>query len=190
MAVAVLLVTLVACGSDSGKDTNAASTSDGGAASEDGTEAGTEFEGDVDMRPEDFVCVRDWPKVRAFHITNLLGYEAEALAVANSPDGGTYPPGTVIQLIPTEAMVKREAGWSPGTNDWEFFALQVDAQGTTIAARGKTEVVNAFNGNCFDCHAKAEPQWDLVCEDTHGCDPLFIDDEVIQALQDGDPRCP
>ena len=110
--------------------------------------------------------------------------------MANSPTGGIYPPGTVIQLIPTEAMVKREQGWAPETNDWEFFALEVDADGTSIAARGTTEVVNAFNGNCFDCHAKAAPQWDLVCEDSHGCDPLPIGDDIIESLQDADPRCP
>jgi hypothetical protein len=33
------------------------------------------------------------------------------------------------------------------------------------------------------------PQWDLVCEDSHGCSPLPIGDPVIMALQNGDSRC-
>jgi methylmalonyl-CoA mutase len=49
-----------------------------------------------------------------------------------------YPPGTVIQLVPQEAMVKRESGFAPEANDWEFFFLNVDAEGTEIAARGVT----------------------------------------------------
>jgi hypothetical protein len=33
------------------------------------------------------------------------------------------------------------------------------AQSTT----GFAEVNNRFGGNCFNCHAKARPEWDLVC---------------------------
>lgn len=145
---------------------------------------------DLDMTPEDFVCVLDWELVRRFRITNLLGHLDEALAVAESPDGGVYPVGTVIQLIPGEAMVKRAVGWSPETNDWEFFSLATSADGTEILARGATRVVNQFGGNCFDCHSAAEPQWDLVCETDHGCAPLPIGPDVIEMLQNGDPRCP
>lgn len=145
---------------------------------------------DLDMTPEDFVCVLDWDLVRRFRITNLLGHLDEALAVAESPDGGVYPVGTVIQLIPGEAMVKRATGWSPETNDWEFFSLATSADGTEILARGATRVVNQFGGNCFGCHSAAEPQWDLVCETDHGCAPLPIGPDVIEMLQNGDPRCP
>ena len=49
--------------------------------------------------------------------------------------------------------------------------------------------MNAFGGNCYECHSKAEAQWDLVCEDTHGCDPLPIGDDVIENLQNADTRC-
>ena len=113
----------------------------------------------------------------------------EAIAVANNPDGGVYPEGTVIQLIPTEAMVKHEKGWSAATKDWEFFFLKVQSDSTDIAARGTTEVVNGFNGNCFGCHNKAKPKWDLVCEQDHGCDKLPFSAEVIDALQNADARC-
>lgn len=145
---------------------------------------------DIDMQPEDFDCLLDWTPIRRFYITNKLGRLDETLAVANSAEGGIYPPGTVIQLVPGEAMVKRRPGWSPETNDWEFFFLRVAADGAvTIEDRGTTDVVNQFGGNCLDCHRLAEPQWDFVCEQDHGCDPLPINEQVIRNFQDTDPRC-
>jgi hypothetical protein len=157
----------------------------------DAARADVPIEGeDALLAAEDFGCILEWPRVRRFRITNVRGHLDEALAVANSPTGGTYPVGTIIQLVPSEAMVKRGRGWSPETNDWEFFALDVRADGTTIRSRGARETVNAFGGNCFDCHSLAAPQWDFVCEDSHGCDPLPIGPETFERLQNGDPRCP
>lgn len=146
---------------------------------------------DLDMQPEDFTCILEWDKVRKFRMTNLLGHQDEALAVANNPDGGDYPVGTVIQLIPNEAMVKRAAGFAPDNDDWEFFFLDTTVDGTTIVDRGATNaVVNGFGANCFDCHAKAMPQWDRICEEGHGCDPLPFTAEQIEMVQQSDPRCP
>lgn len=144
---------------------------------------------DLDMAAEDFSCILDWPKVDRFRIINELGHQAEAEAVARSASGGTYPVGTIIQLIPYEAMVKRREGWNPATNDWEFFFLEVSADGTTIAARGTDDVVNGLGGNCFDCHSAAEPKWDLVCASGHGCEPLPFTAEQIEMAQQSDPRC-
>jgi len=50
-------------------------------------------------------------------------------------------------------------------------------------------VVNRFGGNCLDCHQKAEPQWDMVCETGHGCDPLPLTKTMLSAIQKTDPRC-
>src|SRR5262249_31954439 len=111
-------------------------------------------------------------------------------AVANAPGGGIYPVGTVIQLVPFEASVKRARGFSPASNDWEFFSLSTSATGTTIRARGTMNVVNQFGGNCFTCHKNAQPQWDFLCEQDHGCDPIPITAAQIEALQQADPRCP
>jgi hypothetical protein len=144
---------------------------------------------DLDMQPEDFVCILGWDKVRKFRVTNLLGHLDETLAVANDPAGGVYPVGTVIQLIPNEAMVKRRAGFAPDNSDWEYFALNTTADGTTISARGTHDVVDGLGGNCFDCHAKAAPQWDRICEEGHGCDPLPFTADQIEMVQQGDPRC-
>ncbi len=144
---------------------------------------------DLDMTEADFACILNWDKVRMFRITNLLGKKAEALAAANVPGTMDYPVGTVIQLVPNEAMVKRRPGFSADSNDWEFFFLDTSAAGTKIVSRGVTDVVNQFNGNCLNCHKLAEPKYDFVCEKTHGCDPLPIGDDVILNVQNGDPRC-
>ena len=185
-AFSLLLVSLVpsACSGDDAPGADAGIGID--AASADGPGSGE----DLDMAADDFGCILDWDKVHRFRITNLLGHTDEALAIAGSATGGTYPVGTVIQLVPFEAMVKRRAGFSASTHNWEFFALGVTAEGTTIDDRGTDDVVNQFNGNCLDCHSLAEPQWDLVCETTHGCAPLPLTEAQIESIQNSDARCP
>jgi len=127
--------------------------------------------------------------VRQFYVDNLQGNLDATLAAANSPTGAVYPPGSVIQLIPTEAMVKHDKGFNTATHDWEFFDLDVSKDGTQIRKRGTADVVNRFGGNCFDCHVPVAAQWDFVCETGHGCAPLPVTRAMIGALQRTDPRC-
>lgn len=136
-----------------------------------------------------FSCIRDMTPVRGFYVDNLLGDLEATLAVANSENGGVYPAGSVVQLVPGEVMVKHAAGASPATKDWEFFELDVSAEGTAIRKRGFADVVNRFGGNCLACHAKAEPQWDMICESDHGCDPIPLTRDILVLLQKTDPRC-
>ena len=121
-------------------------------------------------------------------VGNERGHLAAALAVARSAQGGVYPVGTIIQLLPQEAMVKRRKGFNPATHDWEFFLLQTSPQGTTIVNRGTSGVVNRFGGSCASCHLTAAGQFDMVCEHNHGCAPLPVGDDVIAAIQRADPR--
>lgn len=144
---------------------------------------------DVVVNDDTFSCLSDMQRVRHFYVDNIAGNLDETIAVANSPEGGTYPEGSVVQLVPAEAMVKRQAGFNPATNDWEFFELEVSPEGTRIGKRGFAEVVNRFGGNCFACHIKAEPQWDLLCDNNHGCDPIPLTRGMITAIQKTDPRC-
>jgi len=136
-----------------------------------------------------FGCLTDMAAIRHFFVDNLLGDRDATIAVAESTEGGVYPPGSVVQLVPTEVMVKHPPGFSPATRDWEFFELGVTAEGTSISKRGFGDVVNRFGGNCLDCHIEAEPQYDLICEIGHGCDPIPITREQIAAVQAADPRC-
>jgi len=136
-----------------------------------------------------FRCLDDMTRVRHFFVDNLLGDLDATVAVARSTSGGVYPPGSVVQLVPTEVMVKHRPGYNAATRDWEFFELDVSAEGSSIRNRGFVDVVNRFGGNCFGCHIKAEPRFDLICELDHGCDPIPVTREQIAAVQDADPRC-
>jgi hypothetical protein len=137
-----------------------------------------------------FQCMAKMTPVRGFYVSNLLkGKLKDTLKVARSADGGVYPPGSVVQLIPTEVMVKQPPGTNAVTKDWEFFELDVSPQGSTIRHRGYTDVINRFGGNCLGCHAAAKPQWDMVCEESHGCAPVPLTRATIEALQRSDARC-
>jgi hypothetical protein len=143
----------------------------------------------TDIDAKSFRCITTMTPVRQFYVDNLQNNLDGTLAAAKSTTGAVYPPGSVIQLIPGEAMVKRDKGFNTATHDWEFFELDVSKGGTQIRKRGTVDVVNRFGGNCFGCHAPAAAQWDLVCETNHGCAPIPVTRAMIRALQRTDPRC-
>jgi hypothetical protein len=181
-AVAVLAI---GCAGDGGGD------GDGDGARPSTTAEATSTTGaePVSVTPESFPALDAMTPVRGFFVDNVLGDLDATLAVARSADGGTYPPGSLIQLVPQEAMVKREAGFSPETNDWEFFRLRTSADGTEILSRGGAEVVNQFGDqSCAGCHAQADAAFDMVCEQDHGCDPIGVDRSTIEFIQQSDPR--
>lgn len=137
--------------------------------------------------PSDFECLTRQERVRHFRIANPLGHLDAALAVARGEAPPPYPVGTILQLVPVEAMVKRAPGFFPEAHDWEFFVLGVSTAGTEIRQRGRGEVVN-IGSPCFACHGAA-PQTDFVCENTNGCVPLDLSEALITFLQSADPRC-
>ena len=108
----------------------------------------------------------------------------ETLAVANNPAATTrWAPSSNSS---PEAMVKR-GGLQREHERLGVLLPDLDDRHDDHHA-GHDGVVNGFGGNCFNCHTKADPQWDLVCEQNHGCDPLPFTDQLILALQQGDPR--
>ena len=143
----------------------------------------------LDVGDNTFRCMSEMTKVRHFFVDNLLGDLDATVKIANSATGGVYPTGTVLQLIPTEVMIKQKPGYSPATRDWEFFELDVSPEGSKVRTRGFAQVNNRFGGNCFACHVKARPEFDFVCELDHGCDPIPVTRPMIAAMQHTDPRC-
>jgi hypothetical protein len=143
----------------------------------------------IPIDDKSFGCISALKPVRGFFVGNLLGHLSATLKVAQSKTGGVYPPGSVVQLVPTEVMVKQRRGFNAATHDWEFFELDVAKDSTKIRKRGFVEVVNRFGGNCFACHVKARPEWDFICETGHGCDPIPLTEPMLGALQRTDPRC-
>ena len=145
---------------------------------------------DITVYEQTFGCILDWPKVRN---TRMMHFDPEKLkeAMRIFRDGvpeTEYPVGTILQLVPFEAMVKHPRETSPKTNGWEFFFLDVSKEGTKIKDRGE-RVVNLSQGiTCLSCH-KAATRFDFVCEKRHGCAPIPFDDQKIIELQNADPRC-
>jgi hypothetical protein len=135
-----------------------------------------------------FKCITEMTHVRHFYVDNLAGNLDGTIKVAQT-GMGVYPVGSVLQLVPNEVMVKREKGFNAATRDWEFFDLNLTPDGSTIRVRGFQEVNNRFGGNCFTCHVKAHAEFDLVCDNNHGCDPIPITRAMSGALQRTDPRC-
>jgi len=159
--------------------------------------AGPAVPEDFDAGPTDFDCLKnpEWTTVGVARYKNGLGHAAETLAVAMSADGGTYPVGTIVQLVPNEVSVKRATGFNAESHDWEFFSLNVSDAGATINARGGGSIVSNGRGTCLGCHLKAASQWDLICGEgpadggtAHGCDPLPASGSTLAARPD--PRCP
>jgi hypothetical protein len=166
--VACLVLALAACSPQSEKKAEAPTT--------------------VEITNASFNGIRDMKPVRGFFVSNLLG-DAEATVKVAEAGQGVYPVGSLVQLVPGEAMVKREAGFSPVSHDWEFFELDVKAEGATIRVPGTDNAVNRFGGNCLECHSKAQPAFDLICEKDHGCDPIPLTPVMTSAIQKTDPRC-
>jgi hypothetical protein len=135
-----------------------------------------------------FKCITQMTHVRHFYVDNLAGNLDGTVKVAQAATGN-YPVGSVLQLVPNEVMVKREQGFNATTRDWEFFDLNLSPEGSTIRVRGFQDVNNRFGGNCFTCHVKARAEFDLVCDNNHGCDPIPITRAMSGALQRTDPRC-
>ena len=128
---------------------------------------------DIVVSEQTFGCILNWPKIRNTHINNLDPEKLkEAMRIfGDSVPDTEYPVGTILQLLPFEAMVKHPRETFPKTNGWEFFALDVSAAGTKIRDRGDN-VVNLSQGvTCLSCHEPAA-KYDFVCEKGHGCAPI------------------
>src|SRR6202034_3579252 len=145
---------------------------------------------DLVVTEKSFGCVLDLPKVRNTRIQNPDPEKLkEAIRIfRDSVPDTEYPKGTILQLIPTEAMVKHDRAAFPRTSGWAFFCLKVSADGTTIVDRGDKVLNTSLKKPCLDCHSPAA-KFDFVCEKKHGCAPIPLPDLIIAHMQNSDPRC-
>jgi hypothetical protein len=135
-----------------------------------------------------FGCMHEGTKIRKTYIRHADSAKLkEAVRIYEKKvEGAEYPVGTIIQMVPNEAMVKHAKAAFPNSNGWEFLAFQVSAEGTKISGRGDT----ASNplGTCLSCH-KGAVKFDFVCDKGQGCPAIPVTDEQIIAMQGKDPRC-
>jgi hypothetical protein len=95
----------------------------------------------------DFTCLRDWTKVHHMRVFHRKAKKLKkAVAIIEAGDLKPLPKGTILQIFPNEAMVKRGGKFNQEGGGWEFFALDVGTEGTTIIQRGGAEVLNQFGG--------------------------------------------
>ena len=145
-------------------------------------------------KAEDFQCILNGVKAEGknFYIFHRNKRKlARAVKMTNTgkiPKVG-YPVGTILQLFPFEAMIKRRRGFNRDGHGWEFVRLSISNDGVTqVLATGKGEVENRF-GSCQGCHTQLAPDHDLVCEFTVGTSGLGLTDAQVAAIQATDPRC-
>src|SRR5262249_40235342 len=96
-------------------------------------------------RPRDFRCLLKGtkPEGKSFFVFNRNRAKLRK-AVAMSETGEIppqgYPVGTILQVLPFEAMVQRRPGFNPEGDDWEFVRLGVtpkDAPKSSRTARAR-----------------------------------------------------
>ncbi len=144
-------------------------------------------------KARDFRCLTKGVKAEGkhFYILNRNRTRLQkAVEMSRSGDlGKGYPEGTILQLLPGEAMAKRGGHYNPAGNGWEWFKLTFTPNGRAkIAARGEAEVAN-FLGSCQGCHTRVAPTHDSVCEFVIGASGLGLSEAQLAQLQAADPRC-
>src|SRR6266851_1700573 len=87
---------------------------------------------EMTVSEQTFGCILDWPQVRNTRIKHADPQKLnEAMRIfRDSKPDKEYPVGTILQLVPREAMVKHPREKFPNTSGWEFFFLDVSKEGT------------------------------------------------------------
>src|SRR5262245_23496486 len=74
----------------------------------------------------DFTCLRDWTKVHHMRVFHRKPKKLKkAIAIIEGGEQKPLPKGTILQIFPNEAMVKRGGKFNKEGGGWEFFALGV-----------------------------------------------------------------
>jgi hypothetical protein len=143
----------------------------------------------------DFRCLTkgQQPAGKHFYVFNHSRRKLKkAVAMSESGDLGPkgYPVGTILQLVPFEAMVKRGGKFNSDGHGWEFFRLDTSSGKTKIVQRGGAEVISMLShGSCQTCHVNLAAAHDLVCEFVVGTSGIGLTDGLLDVLQKNDPRC-
>lgn len=147
-------------------------------------------------KADDFKCLLEGTKAPGKHFFVFHRRKAALKKALHEIETGKFgkkglPVGTIVQLVPFEAMVKRGGKFNRAGDGWEFFSLHDNADGTTtIVSRGTTDVLSAFtHTSCQDCHQRLAADHDSICEFVEGTSGIGLTDDLLAIIQNGDPRC-
>src|SRR5262249_724792 len=145
---------------------------------------------------DDFQCLLDGTKVPGKHFFVFHRKKAALKKALHKIETGKLgrkglPVGTIVQLVPFEALVKRGGKFNRDGHGWEYFSLNPKTDGTTeILKRGGAEVLGAFtHTSCQNCHERLAAQHDAICEFVQGTEGIGLTDDLLAVLQNSDPRC-
>jgi|OpeIllAssembly_1097287.scaffolds.fasta_scaffold949601_1 hypothetical protein len=92
---------------------------------------------------------------RHFSIGSLRGNTHGTPEAATAQNGAVYAPESDAQLVPTEAMVKREQRFGQATRDQEFPAPEVGENGSKIRTRGFADAMDRVGRRGFARRVKS-----------------------------------
>lgn len=143
----------------------------------------------------DFHCLFDGTKVPGKHFFVFHRKKAALKRALHKLETGKLgkglPVGTVLQLVPQEAMVMRGGKFNRDGHGWEYFSLNPKSDGTSeILARGTSEVTGAVtHTSCQTCHERFAADHDAICEFVIGTAGIGLTDDFLSIIQNADPRC-
>ena len=145
---------------------------------------------DITVSEQTFGCILDWPKVRN---TRFKHSDPEKLKEAmrifrNSVPDKEYPVGTILQLVPFEAMVKHPREKFPKTMDGSFSLWMSPTKGPRSMIEERVSSMFRKESPGLSCHQPVA-KFDFVSEKGHGCAPIPFDDQKIADIQKADLRC-
>lgn len=82
-----------------------------------------------EAQESDFTCLSEMSSVRGFYVSNYLGDIDGTIEAAITPGALSFPVGSIVQLVPQEAMVKLPEGSSPETLDWQYLIIDNETGG-------------------------------------------------------------
>ncbi len=145
--------------------------------------------------PNDFHCLFDGTKVPGKHFFVFHRKKAALKKALHKLETGKLgeglPRGTVLQLVPQEAMVMRGGKFNRDGHGWEYFSLDPKSDGTSeILARGTSEVTGAVtHTSCQKCHEMFAADHDAICEFVIGTAGIGLTDDFLALIQNADARC-
>jgi uncharacterized protein (TIGR00156 family) len=99
----------------------------------------------IPVTKDTFICLKKMHSVRGFFVDNILGNADDTISAANQSKGAPYPAGSIVQLIPTEVMIKQSRDkhytFRDNTGTIEVEIDNEDFRGAKVTPETKVRIV-------------------------------------------------